>query len=102
MEQSVASRISAARRRRDTPPEVRRLLRQYDDARARARSYRRELRRHRTTHRDVFSAANRLHERVCHFRRREQTLRSCIGYMSIPGVPLAKRYRLTTSDEDDE
>lgn len=102
----VSSRISSARRRKNTPVEIRRAIKRYDEARTRKTELRRELRQHQHTNRQVYTAGNRLRARVYHYSRRERMLRASIGHMCIPGVPLADRYRLAPDesdyDEDDE
>lgn len=105
MRRGEASRISSARRRKNTPVEVRRLIKRYDDARARQMELRRELRQHQGTNRQVYTIGNRLRARVYHYSRRERMLRASIGHMCIPGVPLVDRYRLAPESdygEDDE
>jgi hypothetical protein len=102
----ASSRISSARRRKNTPVEVRRVIKRYDEARARKTELRRELRQHQETNRQVYTVGNRLRARVYHYAHRERMLRASIGHMCIPGVPLVDRYRLAPGesdyDEDDE
>lgn len=98
----VSSRISSARRRKNTPVEVRRLIKRYDDARKRKAELSHELRQHQRTNSQVYTIGNRLRARVYHYCRRERTLRSSIGTMCIPGVPLADRYRLSPDSEYEE
>ena len=105
LQRDMSSRISSARRRKNTPVEVQRLIKRYDDARTRRQKMRRELRNHQRTNREVYTAGNRLRAREHHYAHTERILRSSIGRMCIPGVPLADRYRLAPEsdyDEDDE
>lgn len=106
MRRDASSRISSARRRKNTPVEVRRVIKRYDEARARKTELRRELRQHQETNRQVYTVGNRLRARVYHYAHRERMLRASIGHMCIPGVPLVDRYRLAPGesdyDEDDE
>ena len=98
----VSSRISSARRRKNTPGEVRRLIRRYDDARTRKNELDRELRQHKCTNRQVYTVGNRLRARACHYARRERMLRASIGHMCIPGVPLVDRFRLSPESDYEE
>lgn len=98
----ASSRISSARRRKNTPVEVRRLIKRYDDARKRKAELRHELRQHQRTNSQVYTIGNRLRARVYHYCRRERMLRSSIGTMCIPGVPLADRYRLSPDSDYEE
>lgn len=98
----VSSRISSARRRKNTPVEVRRLITRYDDARKRRVELAHELRQHERTNSQVYTFGNRLRARVYHYGRRERMLRSSIGTMCIPGVPLVDRYRLSPDNDFEE
>jgi len=98
----VSSRISSARRRKNAPVEVRRLIRQYDDTRARKTEVTREVREHQSTNRQVYTVGNRLRARARHYSRRERMLRVSIGHMCIPGVPLADRFRLAPESDYEE
>jgi hypothetical protein len=99
----VSCRIASARRRKNTPVEVKRLIKRYDDARKRKTELRCELRQHKQNNRQVYTVGNRLCARVCHYSRRERMLRASIGTMCIPGVPLADRYRIApVSDEEED
>lgn len=104
----VSSRISYAKRRKNTPVDVKRLIKRYDDARKRKMELRRELRQHRHTNSRVYAVGNRLNARVHHYCQCERMLRASIGTMCIPGIPLADRYRLVprpvpdSGDEDED
>lgn len=101
----VSSRISSARRRKNTPVEVRRLIKRYDDARKQKTDLKHELRQHQRTNTQVYTTGNRLRARVYHYSRRERMLRASLGHMCIPGVPLVDRYRLAPESdygEEDE
>lgn len=99
---NVTSRIASARRRRNTPVEVRRLIKRYDYARKRQQEFKSELHQHQRTNRQVYTVGNRLRVRMCHYARHERMLRASIGHMCIPGVPLADRYRLAPESDDEE
>lgn len=98
----VTSRIVSARRRKNTPVEVRRLIKRYDNARKRKQELKGELHQHRRTNRQVYTVGNRLRARMQHYTRHERMLRASIGHMCIPGVPLADRYRLAPESDYDE
>lgn len=100
MRRNASVRIAAARRQKNTPIHVRRLIRQYDYARNRSSELQRELREHQREHCKVYQVGNRLSSRVYHFQRRECMLRKNIGSMCIAGVPLVDRFRLAPDDDD--
>lgn len=102
VKRDLPSRISSARRRKNTPVEVRRLIKQYDDTKARHLKLKHEIRQHHATNREVYTIGNRLRARACHYAHRERMLRMGIGHMCIPGVPLADRYRIAPVSNDDE
>lgn len=96
---NVTARISSARRRKTTPVHVRRLIQQYDNARLRKEQLELELRKHKQTNRNAYTMGSRLETRVYHYASRESMLRTRIGHMCIPGVPLADRFRLSRENE---
>jgi hypothetical protein len=98
----ATSRIASARRRKNTPVEVRRLIHRYDNARKRKQELTGELHQHQRTNRQVYTAGNRLRARMYHYSRHERMLRASIGHMCIPGVPLADRFRLAPDSDFEE
>ena len=99
---NASARIAAARRRKSTPLHVRRLIKQYDDARVRASEVRRELKEHQRAQRHVYQIGNRLSSRVYHYKHRTRMLRNQIGAMCIVGVPLVDRFRMTPAEDSDD
>ena len=99
---NASHRIAAARRRKSTPTHIKRLIKQYDDARTRVADVRRQLREHHRSQRDVYRNGNRLSSRAYHYTRRVRVLRNRIGGMCIAGVPLVDRFRILPEEEDDD